>query len=258
MEIDLSDSTAIVTGASQGIGQRIAVEFAKCGADVVGAARTKSTLEETIDEVTAHGVEGLAVPTDLREVGEIDGLVDETVERFGTPNILINNAGVNITGSTLDRPTEEVDTMFDTNLRGAFLLSQRFGQAVRESGVDSGSIVNISSVHGRLGTTTRTIYASTKAGLYGLTRGLAAELAPFDVTVNSVSPGLTEVGRVKKLVEEKGDDRYDLDAIPLHRLAKPEEIAYACLFLSSPYAAYVTGIDLLVDGGVHMTAGLYE
>lgn len=258
MDIDLSDSTAIVTGAGRGIGEVIAVEFARRGADIVAAARTESELEETVEAVTDLGVDGLAVPTDLREVEEIEALVDETIDRFGLPDILVNNAGANINGSTLDRPVEEIDTMFDVNLRGLFLLSRRFGREVRDSDLDSGRIVNISSIHGRLGTANRSVYAGTKSGVFGITRGIAAELAPYGVTVNSVSPGLTGIGRVQRLIEEEGEDRYDLDSIPLGRLAEPEEIAYACLFLASPYAAYVTGVDLPVDGGVLMTAGLYE
>lgn len=256
MEIDMRGRTALITGAGRGIGETLSIEFAKRGADVVAAARTTEEIEETVEAVEALGVDGLAVPTDLRSVEDIDGLVDETLEAFGLPDVLINNAGANLSASTLTRPLEEVDTMIGVNIRGAFLLSQRYGLEVRESGRESGRIINISSIHGRLGTPSRTVYATTKAGLFGMTRGLAAELAPDGVTVNSVSPGLTRVGRIERLIEE--EDRYDLGKVPLGRLARPEDIAYGCLFLASDYADYVTGIDLPIDGGVLMTAGLYQ
>lgn len=256
MEIDLRGRTALITGAGRGIGETIAVEFAKCGADVVAAARTVEEIEATVERVEALGAEGLAVPTDLRSVEDIDRLMDETIDSLGLPEILINNAGANLSASTLTRPLEEVDTMIGVNLRGSFLLSQRFGLEVRESGRESGRIINISSIHGRLGTPSRTVYSTTKAGLYGMTRGLAAELAPDGVTVNSVSPGLTRVDRIERLIEE--EDRYDLGKVPLGRLATSEDIAYGCLFLASDYADYITGVDLPIDGGVLMTAGLYQ
>lgn len=257
MEIDLTGRTAIVTGAGRGIGESIALEFAERGANIVAAARTESEIERTVEGVRDRGVDGLAVPTDLTSVEQIERLVDETVESFGTPEILVNNAGANIPTATLEMSLEEVDTTIGVNFRGLFLLSQRYGQVVNESPVDSGRIINISSIHGYLGTVSRSVYAGTKAGVFGLTRGLAAELAPVGVTVNSVSPGLTAVDRIQRLVEEYGEDRYDIELVPLGRLAEPDEIAYACLFLASEYAEYITGVDLPVDGGVIMTAGLY-
>jgi len=147
--------------------------------------------------------------------------------------------------------------MLDVNLCGLFLLSQRVANAMLDADVDSGRIVNISSVVGHVGVPAMTVYSGTKAGVYGITWGLAAELSPHGITVNSISPGMIRVGRIENLMEEK-DELYDLDRIPVGRLGDPEEIADACVFLASNRTKYVTGEDLRVDGGVVITAGLYR
>lgn len=257
MEVDLTGRTAVVTGAGRGIGEEIATAFADAGADVVAAARTESEIESTVTRVEERGVEGLAVPTDLTDLDDVEALVDATLDEFGSPQILVNNAAANLAGAPLDLPVEDVDTMTDVNLRGLFVLCQRVGTAMLDADVDEGRIVNISSIVANLGVPAMTFYSGTKAGVNGLTRGLAAELSPHGITVNSVSPGMTRIERIEHLMEEKGEI-YDLDRIPAGRLAEPEEIASACLYLASDHARYVTGVELPVDGGVTITAGLYE
>lgn len=257
VEIDLSGRTAIVTGAGRGIGREIALALADAGADVVVAARTETQIEATAAAVETYGVSSLAVPTDLASVDSIDALVERTRSTFGAPEILINNAAANLAGDPLAQSVEDVDTMLDVNLRGLFLLTQRTANAMIEGGVEAGRIVSVSSVVGHLGVPAMTVYSGTKAGVYGVTRGLAAELAPHGITVNSVSPGMIRVARIEGLMEEKGE-LYDLDRIPAGRLGRPEEIADVCVFLASDLARYVTGEDLRVDGGVAITAGLYR
>lgn len=257
LELDLSGRTAIVTGAGRGIGEEIATHVAAAGADVVLAARTASEIEATAEDVEAAGVSALAVPTDLGDPGDVDRLVEETVESFGAPDVLINNAAANLANDPMEQSIDEVDTMLDVNLRGVFLLSQRVANAMLDGDVDAGRIVNVSSVAGHVGIPAMTVYSATKAGLYGVTRGLAAELSSHGITVNSVSPGMIRVGRIERLMAEKGD-LYDLDRIPVGRLGDPEEIADACVFLASDRARYVSGEDLRVDGGVAITAGLYR
>lgn len=259
VEIELSGHTVILTGAGRGIGRRIATRFAEAGANVVAAARTESEIRDTVEHIESMGAEGLAVPTDLRSVSDIDNLVDRATERFGPADILINNAGANLTNPPFEQTIEEIETMLDVNLKGLFLLSQRYGQTIREHAPsDGGRVINISSISASVGVPQMTLYGGTNAGINGITRGLASELARDGVTVNSISPGLVRVDRTENLIEEKGEDIYDFDRIPLGRVGDPDDIANACLFLASDLASYITGQELLVDGGVSFTAGLYK
>lgn len=257
MPLDHSETTAIVTGAGRGIGREISHRFAETGANVVAAARTESEIRETVDGVETRDSAGLAVPTDLRQPDDIRDLVAETVDRFGTPDVLVNNAAVHVAGDPLSRSVEDVEAMLDVNLRGVFLLSQAFANAVIDGDGSGGSIVNVSSIVGHLSVPAMPVYCGTKAGVYGLTRALAGELGPHGITVNAVSPGLTRVARIERLLEEKGE-LYEIDAIPMGRLGEPADVANACLFLASDLASYVTAVDLPVDGGAVRTATLYR
>lgn len=257
VEIDLSGQTAIITGAGRGIGEKVATRFAEAGADIVAVARTESEIEDTVDQVTKYDVRGIAVSTDLGNVEEIDALM-ETVLEWGTPDILVNNAAQNLTGPPLEHSIEEIDTMLDVNMRGLFVLSQQYGEAIRRSDLDSGQIINISSLTSKLGVPYMTLYSGTNGGVNAITRGMAAELASDGVTVNCVIPGLIETDRIAKLVEVNGDEIYDLDRVPLGQLGTGEDIADACLFFASDLSAYVVGEELKVDGGVGFTAGLYR
>jgi len=255
--LDLSGQTAIVTGAGRGIGREISLCFAEYGVNIVAAARTESELESTVSMVRDRDADGISVPTNLARVADIDELVDRTVEEYGVPTILVNNAGVNSTESSLGDGVDHLDRMADVNLRAPFLLSHRFAEAIRNEAGSHGRIINISSISREVGIPAMTFYGGTKAGVYGLTCGLAADLARDGITVNSVSAGLIEVERTRKLIEER-DYIYNLDRIPLDRVGRPEDVANACLFLASDFAEYVTGEDIRVDGGVGITAGLYK
>lgn len=257
LELDLSGKTAIITGAGRGIGEEIATHVAAAGADVVVAARTESEIAATVERIEKQYGSALAVLTDLGRVDDIGNLVEATESEFGAPDIVVNNAAANLAGDPLRQSAEDVDTMLDVNLRGLFLLSQRAANAMLNADVEAGRIINVSSIVGHLGVPAMTVYGGTKAGVYGITRGLAAELAPHDITVNSVSPGMTRTERIERLMEEKGEI-YDLDRIPMGDLADPEDVANACVFLASDRAGYITGVDLPVDGGVTITAGLYR
>lgn len=258
VNVDLTGQTAIVTGAGRGIGEEISNRFAEAGADIVAAARTESEIRDTVEQVEERGVDGLAVPTDLRSVEEIDNLMDTVLDERGTPDVLINNAALNLTRPAMEQTLEEVDAMLEVNLRGLFLLSQRFGQEVRNSDAEGGNIINISSLTSKLGVSYMTLYSGTNAGVTAISRGLAAELAEDGIRVNTVTPGLIEIDRIAKLVEEKGNEIYDLERVPLGRLGEPRHIADGCLFFASDLSEYVTGQELVVDGGVEFTAGLYK
>lgn len=259
MEIDLSGRTAIVTGAGRGIGRVIARTFAESGADVVAVARTESEIESIAAEIeSACGVRSLAVPTDVRDPDALDALLEATVAALGTPDVLVNDAGANINSPAVEQPLSEIDQIGETNLRGPFLLAQRFARAFRASEHESGRILNVASVAADVAISGMTYYGATKAGLNAMTRGLAVELADDGITVNSVVPGTIEVERIRTLVEEHGDEVYDFDRLPLGRLGRPEEVADVCCFLASERASYVTGETVRVDGGVGITAGLYR
>lgn len=253
--IDLSGRAAIVTGG-RGIGREIALALADAGANVVVAARTESELEETVAAIERQGVEGLAVPTDIKRTDDVDALVEEAFDTFDGVDTLVNNAGVNVLESPLSITEEEVDHMIDVNFRGTFLLAQRFARRLLEEDPNQGRIINISSGSGEFGHPGTTVYGGTKAGVNGLTRGLAATLAREDVTVNAVVPGLTGSDRAERVIEEKG--LHNLDGIPRGRLARPEDIADACLYLASDHADYVTGELLHVNGGVHFTTNHFK
>lgn len=257
MDLDLTDRQAIVTGGGRGIGETIAIQFARAGADVVVASRTKSELDATVDRIEEHGSRGHAVRVDLRSEAEIDNLMAEADAAFGPPDILVNNAGVNIASPPLEHTTEEIDTMLDVNLRGMFLLSQRFARRFKESSMDRGRIINISSIGAHVGVPKTTLYGGTKAGVCGITRALAGDVAKDGITVNSVSPGLTRTERIETLIESDDWDQ-GVETIPVGRLGEPDEVANACLYLASDLADYVTGEDILVDGGVTFTAALYS
>lgn len=261
MELDLSGKTAIVTGSGRGIGEEIALAFAEAGANIVAAARTEAEIVATVEAVEAHGVDGLAVPTDLRNVEEIERLVERTVERFGRSEILVNNAALNLTNPPGEQSLEEVDAMLDVNVRAVFLLTQRWREQFVASGADRGRVINISSNSALFGIPAMTFYGGTNAAVLGLTRGFAGTMAQEGVTVNAVVPGLTRVDRIDELLEKQ--DRGEIGRIhrleehPLQRPADPQEIAYACLFLAFDRADYITGESIVVDGGLEVTRPLY-
>jgi NAD(P)-dependent dehydrogenase (short-subunit alcohol dehydrogenase family) len=258
LSVDLSDSTALVTGASQGIGEEITYHMAESGANVVGAARSEENLQDTIDTAEAeYGVEGLAVPTDLQEEVEIEALLEEAIAEFGVPDILVNNAGVFPVGPALEMDTEDIDLMLDVNNRAVILLTMKWGQAYRESDLESGRVINISSVFNNVVSPTLLVYGSTKLHVRGITMGFAAELARDGVRVNSVSPGIIDSGDWGREGLEEFPFIGDLDRIPVGRPGRTDDVANACLYLASDAAEYMSGADILIDGGVSYTAGLY-
>lgn len=252
MAIDLDGHTAIVTGSGRGIGREIALTLAKAGADVALAARTESEIEAVAEQAADHGVESIAIPTDLSQVSEIDALVDQTIEQLGKPTILVNNAAANLPGDPAEQPLEEIDTMMNVNFRAVFLLSVRFAEEFRDSEHDAGRIITISSITGPRGNPSMIVYGGTKTGVYGLSRGLAAEYAEDGITSNTVSPVTTRSERVEHVLEEK--DLHDLDGVPVGRWGQPEDVANVCLCVASDHFGFVTGEDIRVDGGAGVTS----
>ncbi len=246
----LRDRVAIVTGASQGIGRAIAVELARVGAHVVVCSRRKEALEPVADLVRAEGRRALPVACDVGDARQVDDVVARTLDAFGRIDILVNNAGYRIRSPLEDLPRSEWDAMVATNLTGVFLLSQAVGRVmIRQR---AGKIINVTSVAGRSGSRGMAAYAAAKAGAAVLTQSLGAEWAKHGITVNAVAPGPVETEGVLEVWKTPAMIAQAAREVPLQRLGRPEEIAWAVIFVASDQANFMTGETVYVSGGPRM------
>jgi 3-oxoacyl-[acyl-carrier protein] reductase len=244
----LTDKVAIVTGASRGIGRVIALALAGQGAKVVASARNAEALEKLTAEIKAQGGEAVAVVGDVALDADANNLISQAVATYGKVDILVNNAGITRDGLLLRMKSEDWDAVLDTNLKGAFLCTRAVAKVMSKQRY--GRIINMSSVVGEMGNSGQANYCASKAGLLGLTKSVARELARRNVTVNAVTPGFI----VTDMTEEMTDKaREAMTAqIPLGRLGESEDVANAVLFLASDQSAYITGQVLGVNGGMYM------
>lgn len=246
--MEFSGRSALITGASRGIGRAIAIEFAMAGADLALVGRDQEALEETrvaCLEVHPTGKTEIIV-ADVAEPPSVAGAVDQTLERFGRLDFAIANAGQSIDGLILRLRHGDVDRLIDVNLKSAVFLAEAAAKPMlRQRG---GSIVFISSVVGITGNAGQSIYALTKAGLLGLARSLAKELGSRGVRVNAVAPGYIETAMTTAM-PENAKAQY-LNTIPLGRPGRPQDVSGVVRFLCSDAAAYITGQTLVVDGGL--------
>jgi 3-oxoacyl-[acyl-carrier protein] reductase len=244
--VDLSEQTAVVTGASQGLGRAMAIALGQSKARVACIARNKDKLAETVKQIEEAGGTATAFDCDVKKRESVDQLIDQIADDWGRLDILVNNAG--ITRDTLlpRMSDEEWDDVIETNLRGTFLFCRAASRYMMRARY--GRIINISSVSGLIGNAGQTNYSASKAGMIGLTRSLSRELAGRKVTINAVAPGFIESDMTKALGPAIMD--HVKKTIPAKRMGTPEEIAAAVLFLASPAAAYITGHVLTVDGGM--------
>lgn len=246
---DLSGKVAVVTGGSRGIGQAIALELARRGAAVVVNYRSnQAAAQEVVAEIEAMGGRALAVQADVSQWEDAARLVEAATEAFGQVDILVNNAGVTRDTLLMRMSEEDWEVVLRTNLQGAFhcikavargMVRRRFGR-----------IINITSVAGLAGNVGQANYCAAKAGLIGLTKAVAKELGPRNITVNAVAPGFVETDMTADLPQELKDAAIRMT--PLGRPGKPEDIAKAVAFLASEDAAFITGQVLSVDGGMVM------
>ena len=243
----LEGQVAIVTGAGQGIGRAIALTLAKEGAAVIVNDIDLERAKKVADEIKSLGGQALPIKADVSNREEVNTLVQKTLDNFKKIDILVNNAGTAKLTPTMELTEAEWDSTIDINLKGQFLCSQAVAKHMIKQ--KRGKIVNIASLAAHIGTPGLVAYSASKGGVIQLTKVLAVEWGKHNITVNAVSPGLTITELVKSVFKERPDVFEGVERIPLKRLAMPEDIANAVLFLASPESDYISGQVLPVDGG---------
>lgn len=244
----LSDKVAIVTGASRGIGRVLALALAGQGAKVVVSARNAEALETLTAEIKAQGGDALAVVGDVALEADANNLIGQTIAIYGKVDILVNNAGITRDGLLLRMKSDDWDAVLDTNLKGAFLCTRAVAKFMSKQ--RSGRIINMSSVVGEMGNAGQANYCASKAGLIGLTKSVARELARRNVTANVITPGFIVTDMTENMTDKAREAM--TEQIPLGRLGEPEDVANAVLFLASDQSSYITGQVLGVNGGMYM------
>lgn len=241
--------SALVTGASRGIGRSIALQLAEEGFNVaVNYAGSKEKAEAVVEEIKAKGVDGFAIQANVADADEVKAMIKEVVSQFGSLDVLVNNAGITRDNLLMRMKEQEWDDVIDTNLKGVFNCIQKATpQMLRQR---SGAIINLSSVVGAVGNPGQANYVATKAGVIGLTKSAARELASRGITVNAVAPGFIVSDMTDALSDELKEQM--LTQIPLARFGQDTDIANTVAFLASDKAKYITGQTIHVNGGMYM------
>jgi 3-oxoacyl-[acyl-carrier protein] reductase len=247
--MSLEGKTALVTGASRGIGREIALELARQGANVaVNFSGSEAKANEVVDEIKALGRDAFTVKCDVSNAEDVAEMVKATIDRFGKLDILVNNAGITKDNLLMRMKEEEWDDVININLKGVFLCTKAVTRQMMKQRV--GRIINIASIVGVSGNPGQANYVAAKAGVIGLTKTTAKELASRKITVNAIAPGFITTDMTDKLSEEVKSEM--LKQIPLARLGEPKDIAKVTAFLASDDASYITGQTLHIDGGMVM------
>lgn len=240
---------AIVTGASRGIGRAIALGLARDGATVIGTATTSSGAAAITEALAAVSNSGRGEVLDVTDAASAEALVERLQSEFGSPSILVNNAGITRDNLAMRMKDEDWSAVIDTNLAAVFRMSRLVMRPMMKARY--GRIINITSVVGSSGNAGQANYAAAKAGVAGMSRALARELGSRNITVNCVAPGFIDTDMTRALTEEQAKALHQ--QIPLGRFGEPEDVAAAVVFLASRQAAYITGITLHVNGGMYMS-----
>ena len=244
----LNQKVALVTGASQGIGRATSLALAEAGAKLAVAARSTEKLTSLVGEIQGAGGEAVAVPMDVADLSQVRAGFQQVLQKFGKLDVLVNNAAITRDTLALRMKLEDWDAVLRTNLTGAHLcIQQALGAMLRQR---SGRIINLASVVAETGNAGQANYVASKAGLIGLTRAIAVEVASRNITVNAIAPGFIETPMTDPLPQELKDKMKSL--IPLSRFGTERDVAAAIVFLASEEAAYITGQVLGVNGGMHM------
>ncbi|MDZ5711687.1 3-oxoacyl-[acyl-carrier-protein] reductase [Jeotgalibacillus haloalkalitolerans] len=245
----LEGKTAVVTGASRGIGRSIAIELAKNGANVVvNYSGSEEKAKETAKEVEAAGTKALVFKADVSNADDVQAMLKETVSTFGSIDILVNNAGITKDNLLMRMKEEDWDQVMDINLKSVFLTTKAAARPMMKQ--RKGKIINVSSIVGVMGNAGQANYVASKAGVIGLTKTSAKELAARGINVNAVAPGFIETDMTGELAEDVQASMKQM--IPLDRFGKPEDIAKAVVFLASEDSDYITGQTIHIDGGMVM------
>ncbi|WP_394809539.1 3-oxoacyl-ACP reductase FabG [Nitrosomonas sp.] len=244
----LENKITLVTGASRGIGQAIALKLGQLGAIVIGTATTESGANTINQYLEKAGIKGIGITLNVNDTEQINNTIQIIREKFGEVEILVNNAGVTRDNLLVRMKDEEWDEIIETDLKSVFRLSRAVLRAMMKARY--GRIINISSVVGAMGNMGQTNYAAAKAGIFGFSKSLAREVGSRNITVNCVAPGFIDTDMTRALAD--GLQQNLIQHVPLGRLGRPEEVASAVAFLASSAAGYITGTTLHVNGGMYM------
>lgn len=245
----LNNQTALVTGASRGIGRAIALELAKQGANVVvNYAGNEAKANDVVDEIKKLGRKAVAIQCDVADYDAVNTMMKQVIDEFGSLDILVNNAGITRDNLIMRMKPEDFDAVINTNLKGVFNTTKAVTRQMMKQ--RKGRIINVASVVGVIGNPGQANYVAAKAGVIGLTKSTARELASRNINVNAVAPGFITTDMTNELPEELQKEM--LKQIPLNRLGKPEEVASVVRFLATADSGYMTGQVLHVDGGMAM------
>jgi NAD(P)-dependent dehydrogenase (short-subunit alcohol dehydrogenase family) len=247
MTIDLTGRTAVITGGSRGLGEAMANALAEAGASIALVARDKKRLEKVREAIQERGGTAEIFIADVTREEEVGRLVEAVSERLGSPQILINNAGINIRKNLVDFSLEEFRSVLDSSLISTFLICRAFVPGMKRSGY--GRILNMTSIMSHVSLPGRTAYSSAKTALIGFTKALALELAGDGITVNGISPGPFATDMNAAVMNNPEASAQFLSSMPIARWGKPEEIGSLACYLCSEAAGFITGTDVLIDGG---------